>query len=127
VSSVGGNAGTQTLAVAVRALAARELNAANAMRIFWREMGAGLTNGVICAAVMSVAVTVVYHDWRLALTAGLALIANIFIAAVGGLLAPLILDHFGRDPAVSSSILVTFLTDLAGFFAVLGIAALILI
>ena len=127
VSSVGGNAGTQTLAVAVRALAARELNASNAARIFWREMGAGLTNGVICAAVMTVAVTLFYHNWRLALTAALALVANIFIGAVGGILAPLILERFGRDPAVSSSIWVTFLTDLMGFFAVLGIAAVILI
>ena len=127
VSSVGGNAGTQTLAVAVRALAARELNAANAARIFWREMGAGITNGVICAAVMAGAVTLYYHDWRLALTAGLALVANIFTAAAGGILAPLILERMGRDPAVSSSIIVTFLTDLMGFFAVLAIAALILL
>jgi magnesium transporter len=127
VSSVGGNAGTQTLAVAVRALAARELNAANAMRIFWREMGAGLTNGVVCAVVMAVAVTLFYHDWRLALTAGLALVANIFTAAAAGILAPLILERMGRDPAVSSSIIVTFLTDLMGFFAVLAIAALILV
>jgi magnesium transporter len=126
VSSVGGNAGTQTLAVAVRALAARELNAANAARIFWREMGAGLTNGVVCAVVMGVAVTLFYHDWRLALTAGLALVANIFTAAAAGILAPLLLERMGRDPAVSSSIIVTFLTDLMGFFAVLAIAALIL-
>jgi magnesium transporter len=127
ISSVGGNAGTQTLAVAVRALAARELNAANALRIFWREMGAGLTNGVICAGVMGAAVTAYYHDWKLALTAALALVADIFVAAAGGILAPLILERMGRDPAVSSSIIVTFLTDLMGFFAVLAIAAVILL
>ena len=127
VSSVGGNAGTQTLAVAVRALASRELSAANAVRIFWREMGAGITNGVICAVVMALAVIAYYHNWRLALTAGLALIANIFTAAAAGILAPLILERMGRDPAVSSSIIVTFLTDLMGFFAVLAIAALILL
>lgn len=127
ISSVGGNAGTQTLAVAVRALAARELNAANAVRIFWREMGAGITNGVICALVMGLAVVVYYHNVRLALTAGLALVADLFIAAAGGILAPLILERMGRDPAVSSSIIVTFLTDLMGFFAVLAIAAVILL
>lgn len=127
ISSVGGNAGTQTLAVAVRALANRELNAANAVRIFWREMGAGITNGVICALVMGLAVIVYYHDVRLALTAGLALMADLFIAATGGILAPLILERLGRDPAVSSSIIVTFLTDLMGFFAVLAIAAVILL
>jgi len=127
ISSVGGNAGTQTLAVAVRALANRELNAANAVRIFWRELGAGITNGVICALVMGLAVVAYYHDVRLALTAGLALVVDLTVAATGGILAPLVLERLGRDPAVSSSIIVTFLTDLMGFFSVLAIAALILL
>lgn len=127
VSSVGGNAGTQTLAVAVRALASRELNAANAARIIWRELGAGIVNGVIVAIAMGAAVVTFYHSWRLALVIGLALVANIFIAAVGGILVPLALDRAGRDPAVSSSIFITFLTDFMGFLAVLAIAALILL
>jgi len=127
VSSVGGNAGTQTLAVAVRALASRELNAANAARIIWRELGAGIVNGIIVAVAMGAAVVFFYHNWRLALTVGLALIANIFIAAVGGILIPLALERAGRDPAVSSSIFITFLTDFMGFLAVLAIAALILL
>ncbi|HEV2533535.1 magnesium transporter [Phenylobacterium sp.] len=136
VSSVGGNAGTQTLAVAVRALASRELNASNAMRIFWREMGAGIVNGLVVAAAMGGAVTFIYHafyhqeiafTFRLGLTVGLALVSNIFIAAVGGILVPLALEKMGRDPAVSSSIFITFLTDFMGFFAVLAIAALILL
>ncbi len=127
VSSVGGNAGTQTLAVAVRALASRELNAANAARIIWRELGAGILNGIIVATTMGVAVVAFYHNWRLALVVGLALVANIFIAAVGGILVPLTLERMGRDPAVSSSIFITFLTDFMGFLAVLAIAALILL
>jgi magnesium transporter len=127
ISSLGGNAGTQTLAVAVRALASRELNAANTARIIGRELLAGLLNGVGLAIVMGLAVMAFYHDYKLALTAGLALIADIFVAAVGGIVAPLILERMGRDPAVSSSIIVTFFTDLAGFFAVLGIAAVILL
>jgi len=127
VSSVGGNAGTQTLAVAVRALAAREMNASNTARIIWRELGAGIINGVIVALAMAGAVTFFYHDWKLALTVGLALVANIFTAAVGGILVPLALEKFGRDPAVSSSIFITFLTDFMGFFAVLAIAAMILL
>ena len=132
VSSVGGNAGTQTLAVAVRALASRELNASNAARIIWRELGAGIINGLVVALAMGGAVTVIYHQhWdfavRLALTVGLALVANIFTAAVGGILVPLALERTGRDPAVSSSIFITFLTDFMGFFAVLAIAALILL
>jgi magnesium transporter len=76
---------------------------------------------------MAACVVAYYHNWRLALTAGLALVADLFIAAAGGILAPLILERMGRDPAVSSSIIVTFLTDLLGFFAVLGIAAIILL
>jgi len=127
ISSLGGNAGTQTLAVAVRALAAREMNASNIRRIIGRELAAGLLNGLGLAIVMGLAVMAFYHDYKLALTAGLALIADIFVAAVGGIVAPLILERMGRDPAVSSSIIVTFLTDLAGFFSVLTIAALILL
>jgi magnesium transporter len=127
ISSLGGNAGTQTLAVAVRALAARELNAANMARIIGREVIAGLLTGIGLAAVLGLAVVAFYHDYKLALTASLALVADIFVAAVGGILAPLILERMGRDPAVSSSIIVTFLTDLCGFFAVLTIAALILL
>jgi magnesium transporter len=126
VSSVGGNAGTQTLAVAVRSLAQRELNAANAARIFWREMGAGIVNGLIVAIAMGAAVSIFYHDWKLALVVALALVANIFTAAAGGIAIPLLLEKLGRDPAVSSSIWVTFLTDLMGFFAVLAIASQIL-
>ena len=127
VSSVGGNAGTQTLAVAVRALASKELNAANAKRIIWREMSVGVMNGLSLALVMGTATFFFYHNPRLSLTVGLALVANIFTAALAGILAPLILERMGRDPAVSSPILVTFLTDFMGFFAVLSIAALILL
>jgi magnesium transporter len=127
ISSLGGNAGTQTLAVAVRALASRELNASNTWRIIRRELIAGVVNGVGLAAAMGLAVFAFYHDAKLALTAALALVVDLFVAAVGGILAPLILERLGRDPAVSSSIIVTFLTDLMGFFSVLAIAAVILL
>jgi magnesium transporter len=127
VSSVGGNAGTQTLAVAVRALASKELNAANAMRVVRRELIVGITNGLSLALVMGAATFFIYHNDRLALTVGLALVANIFTAALAGIVAPLLLERIGRDPAVSSPILVTFLTDFMGFFAVLAIAAVILL
>jgi magnesium transporter len=127
VSSVGGNAGTQTLAVAVRALARNELNSANAVRIIWRELLVAILNGISLAVVMGAATFAFYHNDRLAITVGLALIANIFTAGLAGILAPLLLERMGRDPAVSSPILVTFLTDFMGFFAVLAIAALILL
>ncbi len=126
VSSLGGNAGTQTLAVAVRALSSKELTAANARRIIAREVLVGLTNGVCLALVMGLATFVFYHNAKLAITVGAALIINIFTAALGGILAPLALEKMGRDPAVSSSVFVTFLTDFMGFFAVLLIAALLM-
>ncbi|MDB5432200.1 MAG: magnesium transporter [Caulobacter sp.] len=131
VSSLGGNAGTQTLAVAVRALAARELSSANAWRVIRREATVGAVNGVTLALVMGFATFIFYHNqphaFRLAIVVGLALVANIVTAAIGGILAPLALEKMGRDPAVSSSVFVTFLTDFMGFFAVLTIAALILL
>lgn len=127
VSSLGGNAGTQTLAVAVRALASRELSSVNAARVIRREISVAIANGLVLAIVMGIAVFLWYHELRLAITVGLALVANIFVAAVGGILAPLALEKMGRDPAVSSSVFVTFLTDFMGFLAVLGIASLILL
>jgi magnesium transporter len=130
VSSLGGNAGTQTLAVAVRALASKELTTANARRIVLRELSVGLVNGLCLALLLGGATYLLFgpddHHGKLAITVGLALVANIFMAAVGGILAPLALEKMGRDPAVSSSIFVTFLTDFTGFFAVLLIAALLM-
>ncbi|HUZ13804.1 MAG TPA: magnesium transporter [Caulobacteraceae bacterium] len=127
ISSLGNNASVQTLAVAVRSLAARELNAANAWRVIWREVVAGLFNGVALSLIMGAAVMAFYHDWKLALTAALALMADILIAAIVGIVAPLTLEKLGRDPAVSSPIIVTFTTDFVGFFALLAIAAWILV
>jgi magnesium transporter len=126
VSALGGNAGTQTLAVAVRSLAARELTSANASRIVLREAWVGLTNGVALATLLGLATLAFFHNGRLAVVVGLALMTNIFIAAIAGILAPLALEKMGRDPAVSSSIFVTFLTDFSGFLAVLILASLIL-
>jgi magnesium transporter len=127
VASLGGNAGTQTLAVAVRALASRELSAINAVRTVSREMTVGLVNGVALAAVTGAVLFLLFRDWRLSAAFGLALIINLFVAALAGAFVPLALDRMGRDPAVSSSVFVTFVTDFTGFFAFLGLAALILL
>jgi len=126
ISSLGNNASVQTLAVAVRSLAARELNASNTWRVIRREVIAGVANGLVLSLIMAAAVIGFYHDWKLALTSALALMADIVIAAVIGIVAPLALEKLGRDPAVSSPIIVTFTTDFVGFFALLAIAALIL-
>jgi len=127
ISSLGNNASVQTLAVAVRSLAARELNASNTWRVIRREVIAGIVNGLALSMIMGAAVIAFYHDWKLALTAGLALMADIIIAAIIGIVAPLALEKLGRDPAVSSPIIVTFTTDFVGFFALLAIAAVIML
>jgi magnesium transporter len=127
VSSLGGNAGTQALTVAVRAIATKELNAANAMRIIIRELAVGLLNGAAVGLMMGGGLYLWQHDLKLSLVVFLAIIANLFVAALGGILAPIVLERLGRDPAVSSSVVVTFMTDFFGFLALLGIAALILL
>ncbi len=136
VASMGGNAGTQTLTVAVRALATRELNAANLVRTVWREIAAGVLNGVAFAIVMG-AVTAVWmsvfqHDLgvvlalKLGLVIGLAMITNMFFAALAGILIPIGLDRMGYDPAASAAVFVTTVTDCVGFFSFLGLAVIIL-
>ncbi len=127
VSSLGGNAGTQALTVAVRAIATKELNAANARRIIGRELIVGLMNGAAVGFLLGGGLFLWERDFKLSLVVFLAIIANLFVAALGGILAPIVLERFGRDPAVSSSVVVTFMTDFFGFLALLGIAALILL
>ena len=127
VASLGGNAGTQTLAVAVRALASRELNASNALRVIRREMTVGVFNGFALAAVLAAGAYAWQQDLRLSITLALAVIINVFLAAVAGIFVPLALDRMGRDPAVSSSVFVTFVTDFMGFLSFLGLASLIIL
>jgi magnesium transporter len=127
VASLGGNAGTQTLAVAVRALANRELSSFNSVRTVMREMVVGLINGLALATITGTVIFLLFHDLRLTLVFGLALVINLFMASLAGAVVPLVLERSGRDPAVSSSIFVTFVTDFTGFFAFLGLASLILL
>lgn len=127
VSSLGGNAGTQALTVAVRAIASRELSAANAARVILREIAVGLLNGAAMGSLLGLGSYLLWHDPKLGLVVALAVMANFFVAALGGILAPIVIERTGRDPAVSSSIVVTFMTDFFGFGALLGIAYLILL
>jgi magnesium transporter len=127
VSSLGGNAGTQSLAVAVRALASRELNPANALRFVSREFMTGAFNGVIVALVMGVIASLWFHNIELGLASGFAVIANLICAGLAGSLIPLALQRLKLDPAVASSVLVTWLTDTVGFLAFLGIATVMLL
>jgi magnesium transporter len=127
VASTGGIAGTQSLAVAVRALATRDLTRANAGRVVLRELGAGVLNGLGLAVILGIAGVLIFGDWHLGLVLGLAMIVNQIVAALGGVLVPLTLERMGLDPALASGTFVTTLTDVMGFFAFLGLASVVLI
>ena len=127
VASIGGNAGTQALAVAVRALAARELTRANSMRIIGREVATGLVNGCVIAVLMATIAFVWFREPLLSVTIALAIVFNLVAAGLAGILVPLILKRLNQDPAVSSGVLVTFVTDLVGFVAFLGLATVIIL
>lgn len=124
VASQGGNAATQTMTVAVRALATRELHDGNAMRIVLRELLVGLVNGLAFAVITGVAAAMWFRTADLGIVIGLAMVCNLAAAALGGILVPLVVDRFRLDPAVSSGVFVTTITDVVGFFSFLGIASL---
>jgi len=127
VASQGGNAATQTLAVAVRGLATKDLTPSNAMRIIWREIQVGGLNGVIFALIMGVTAYFWFGSPLLALVMGASMIINLVAAALGGILIPLAIEKMGFDPALASGAFVTTVTDVVGFFSFLGLATLILI
>ena len=127
VASMGGNAGTQALTVAVRALAERELTQQSAWRAVRRESIAALVIGLIFAGVLAAITYLWFGDTRLALVAFIAMIINHIFAGLAGIAVPLGLKRAGADPAVSSSVFVTTVTDVVGFFAFLGTAVLILL
>jgi magnesium transporter len=124
VASMGGNAGTQTMTVAVRALATRELSSANAWRIIRRELLVGLLNGLSFALILGLIAGAWFNVPGLGLVIALAMVTVLAAAALGGILIPLILIRLGVDPAVSSGPFVTTVTDVVGFFSFLGIATL---
>jgi magnesium transporter len=124
VASQGGNATTQTMTIAVRALATRELSAANASRVIVRELLVGVINGLAFAIITGVAAVIWFKVPGLGLVIGLAMICNLIAAGLGGILIPLALNKLGRDPAVASSPFVTTVTDIVGFFSFLTIATL---
>ena len=124
VASQGGNATTQTMTVAVRALATQELGDANARRVIMRELLVGVLNGVAFAVITGVAAYVWFRMPALGVVIGLAMICNLVAAGLGGILIPLALHRLRVDPAVASSPFVTTVTDVVGFFSFLSIATL---
>jgi magnesium transporter len=124
VASQGGNAATQTMTVAVRALATRELGSNNAVRVVIREALVGLVNGLAFAVITGVAAVAWFKIPGLGIVIGLAIICNLVAGALGGILIPMVLERVRADPAVASGTFVTTVTDVVGFFSFLGIATL---
>lgn len=127
VASMGGNGGTQSLTVAVRALATRDLTSTNAFRVVAREAAVGLINGVVFAVVMGAIAWGWFGSPLLGMVIGAAMIINMLAAGLAGILIPIALDKVGADPALASGAFVTTVTDIVGFFAFLGLAVLILL
>lgn len=124
VASMGGNAGTQSMTVAVRALAVKELGRVNAMRVVSREILVGLLNGLLFAVIMGVIAFFWFGSDMLGLVIAAAMIINMLAAGLFGILIPMSLDALDIDPAIASGVFVTTVTDVVGFFGFLGLAAL---
>jgi magnesium transporter len=122
VASIGGNAGTQTMAVAVRALATNQLTRSNTRRIIGRELRVALLNGATVALLIGLATAAVFASPLLGGVIATAVVVNIITAGLAGVIVPVLFDRLGQDPAVASSVFVTMITDSMGFFAFLGLA-----
>ena len=127
VASMGGNAGTQTLTVAVRALALREVTRANALRVIGKEFAVGTINGIIFAVIIGSVAAYWFQMPLLGIIIGAAMIINLMVACLSGILIPLILDKTGIDPAIASTVLLTTITDIFGFFVFLGLGSIYLL
>lgn len=123
VASMGGNAGTQTMTVAVRALATRDLDTYNARRIIVKELQVGLLNGTAFAVLIGAVAIFWFGNFALGVVIAIAMVVNMVFAAASGILIPIALDKLDADPAIASSVFVTTVTDVVGFFAFLGLAS----
>jgi magnesium transporter len=123
-ASMGGNAGTQALTVAVRALATGQLTAANAARIVLKEAIVGGINGFVFAGLTGIAAWLWFHDPAIGLCIAAAMTINLIVAGIAGVTTPIVLDRLGIDPAPSSAVILTTVTDVTGFFSFLGLATL---
>ena len=127
VASMGGNAGTQTLTVAVRALATHELTAANTLRVVGKELAVGTMNGVLFAVLVGLVAAFWFEQTTLGLVIAVAMVINMVVAGLAGTLIPLGLDRAGIDPAIAATVFLTTITDVVGFFVFLGLATLFLL
>jgi magnesium transporter len=127
VASVGGNTGNQTAALVIRGLALKQINPSNIRYLFAKELGISLLNGTLWGSVMGLFTFVLYQNMALSLVMTSAMILNLIIAALIGTLVPLTLHRLKRDPAIGSSVMLTFMTDSMGFFIFLGLAVVVLL
>lgn len=127
VASMGGNAGTQSLTVAVRALATRDLTSSNVWRVIRREILVGLVNGLAFAIVMGLVGVFWFGSPMLGVVIAVAMVINLLVAGLAGIAVPVVMDRYGIDPALASGTFVTTVTDVVGFFAFLGLASVMLL
>jgi magnesium transporter len=127
VAGIGGNSGNQTTTLIVRSLALGQVSASNARRLLIKELGISTVNGVIWGGVLGVLTYLLYRNVALGGVMALAMLLNLMVAALAGMFIPLAMERFGRDPAVGSSVFLTFMTDSMGFFIFLGLATAFLL
>jgi len=123
VASMGGNAGMQTLAVTIRALATKELSSGNISQIVTKEFVIGILNGIIFAIITGVIVQLWFKEINLSILIAASMILNMIVAGLFGILIPVSLKKFNIDPAIASSVFVTTITDVIGFLSFLGVGA----
>ena len=127
VAGMGGNAGTQVLALMVRGLALGQIGASNVMDLVWKEVRIAIINGVGIGLLLALIVLAWFHDGMLSLVIGLALTINFTAAALGGVFVPVTVKRFGFDPALAGGVILTTVTDVMGFLSFLGLASLLLL
>lgn len=127
VAGIGGNTGNQTITMIVRALALHRIESGNISHLMFRELGVALINGIVWGGIMGVVTYLLYDDWAMGGVMTLAMILNLLVAALMGVVIPMTMVKLGRDPAVGSSVMITALTDTGGFFIFLGLATIFLL
>ena len=127
VAGIGGNSGNQTITMIVRGLALGVINNNNLQRLLYKEIGVAFLNGILWGGVLGIFAYMLYNNAMLGLVMMAAMLLNLLLSALMGVLIPMIMTRFGKDPAVGSSVLITAMTDSGGFFIFLGLATLVLL
>ena len=127
IAGISGNSGNQTITMIVRALALGQITAANARKLFAKEIGVSTLNGLIWGGVVGLFAFLIYHNWQLGLVMTGAMALSLLLASVMGVAIPLTMEKLGRDPAQGASVMITAITDSGGFFIFLGLATVFLV